>query len=59
MNLREMSDVARIGEINQYRKLVRKPLGMRPLRGMQRGQEDNMKMDLRETDCHSKETRIN
>jgi hypothetical protein len=26
---------------------------------MQRGQEDNMKMDLRETDCHSKETRIN
>jgi hypothetical protein len=51
--------VARIGEINPYKELVMKPLGKRPLRGMGRGQEVNMKMDLREIGCHSKETRRN
>jgi hypothetical protein len=33
---------------NAYRILVRKPEGKRPLRGLRRRWEDNIKMDLRE-----------
>ena len=50
--MRWVGHVARIGERRgEYRGLVGKPEGKRPLRKTRRRREDNIKMDLQEVVC--------
>jgi hypothetical protein len=50
--LRCVVHATRVGETrNSYKVLARKPQLTRPLEGSKHTREDNIKMDLRETEC--------
>jgi len=44
-----------MGEKSEYRILVKKPEGKRPLRRHRRRWEDNIKMDIQEVVCGGKD----